>query len=63
MCSIIGLPSTFLNMTRDPDVRPLSDLFVREYLDDSDDYDGLPFTRFLADCIGSGKPVIWEDMI
>ena len=49
-------------MTRDPDVRPLSDLFVRDYIDDSDGYDGLPFTRFLADCIGSGKPVIWEDI-
>ena len=38
-------------------------MFVRDYIDDSDGYDGLPFTRFLADCIGRGKPVIWEDMI
>lgn len=38
-------------------------MFVRDYLDDSDGYDGLPFTRFLADCIGGGKPVVWEDMI
>ena len=29
----------------------------------SDGYDGLSFTRFVADCIGSGKPVMWEDMI
>lgn len=38
-------------------------MFVRDYIDDSDGYDGLPFTRFVADCIGSGKPVMWEDMI
>lgn len=38
-------------------------MFVRDYIDDSDGYDGLPFTRFIADCIGSGKPVMWEDMI
>jgi len=38
-------------------------MFVKEYIDDPDGYDGLPFTRFYADCIGSGRPIIWEDMM
>lgn len=37
--------------------------FVKDYVDDKDGYDGLPFTRFYADCIGSGTPISWEDMI
>lgn len=38
-------------------------IFVKEYIDDPDGYDGLPFTRFYADCIGSGRPIFWEDML
>lgn len=38
-------------------------LFVKDYIDDVDGYDGLPMTRFYADCIGSGTPIMWEDMI
>ena len=38
-------------------------LFIKDYIDDPDGYDGLPFTRFYADCIGSGTPIIWEDMM
>ncbi len=37
--------------------------YVKDYLDDVDGYDGLPMTRFYADCIGSGNPIIWEDVI
>ena len=37
--------------------------FVKDYIDDKDGYEGLPFTRFYADCIGSGVPISWEDMI
>lgn len=37
--------------------------FVKDYVDDPDGYEGLPFTRFYADCIGSGTPIVWEDMI
>lgn len=37
--------------------------FVKDYIDDKDGYEGLPFTRFYADCIGSGTPISWEDMI
>lgn len=38
-------------------------LFVKDYVDDQDGYPELPFTRFYADCIGSGTPINWEDMI
>lgn len=38
-------------------------LFVKDYVDDQDGYSELPFTRFYADCIGSGKPIDWEDLI
>jgi hypothetical protein len=37
--------------------------YIRDVIDDPDGYDGLPFTRFYADCIGSGTPIMWEDMI
>ena len=37
--------------------------FVKDYIDDPDGYDGLPFTRYYADCIGNGTPINWEDMI
>lgn len=38
-------------------------MFVKDYIDDPDGYEGLPFTRFYADCIGSGTPIMWEDML
>ena len=38
-------------------------LFIKDYVDDEDGYPELPFTRFYADCIGSGTPIDWEDMI
>ena len=38
-------------------------LFVKDYIDDPDGYEGLPFTRFYADCIGSGTPIMWSDML
>lgn len=38
-------------------------LFVKDYVDDPDGYEELPFTRFYADCIGSGIPINWEDVI
>lgn len=34
---------------------------VRDYIDG--DYQEAPFTRFYADCIGQGIPIIWEDML
>ena len=38
-------------------------LFIKDYVDDKDGYPELPFTRFYADCIGSGTPINWEDML
>ena len=38
-------------------------LYVKDVINDVDAYDGMPFTRFYADCIGSGMPIMWEDMI
>jgi len=37
--------------------------FVKDYVDDYDGYSELPFTRFYADTIGKGIPIIWEDML
>lgn len=37
--------------------------FVKDYIDDPDGYEGKAFTRFYADCIGTGTPIEWEDMI
>jgi len=37
--------------------------YIKDYIDDPDGYEGLPFTRFFADCIGSGNPINWEDVI
>ena len=38
-------------------------LFIKDYIEDPDGYEGMPFTRFFADCIGSGTPVMFEDML
>ena len=37
--------------------------YVKDVIDDPDGYEGMPFTRFYADCIGSGTPIYWEDML
>lgn len=37
--------------------------YVKDVLDDKDGYEGIAFTRFYADCIGKGVPVVWEDMM
>lgn len=37
--------------------------FVKDYCDDPDGYNELPMTRFYADTIGKGIPIIWEDML
>lgn len=38
-------------------------LYVKDYLSDIDGYDGIAFTRFYADCIGHGMPIMWEDVL
>lgn len=37
--------------------------YVSNVIQDPDGYDGMPFTRFYADCIGSGTPIPWEDLL
>ncbi len=37
--------------------------YVKDVIEDSDAYEGMVFTRFYADCIGSGTPINWEDML
>lgn len=37
--------------------------YVKDVLDDRDGYNGIAFTRFLADCTAKGVPIDWEDML
>lgn len=37
--------------------------FIYDTIEDPDGYEGMVFTRFYADCVGSGTPIIWEDML
>ena len=37
--------------------------YIKDVCEDSDAYEGMPFTRFYADCIGSGCPIHWQDLI
>lgn len=34
-----------------------------DMMTDKDGYDGQAFTRFYADCMAKGVPLIWEDLI
>ena len=38
-------------------------LFIQDYLDDVDGYEGIALTRYYADCIGKGEPIEWAEMI
>jgi hypothetical protein len=38
-------------------------LYVKDVITDPDAYDGMPFTRFYADCIGAGISIPWEDLL
>ena len=37
--------------------------YVKDVVEDPDGYDGMPFTRFYADCIGSGTSIPWDDLL
>lgn len=37
--------------------------YISDTIDDPDGYEGMIFTRFFADCVGSGTPINWEDML
>lgn len=38
-------------------------LAIKDEFSDPDGYEGMAFTRFLADCNAKGVPIVWEDMI
>lgn len=38
-------------------------MYVKDVMDDEDGYPEMPFTRFYADCIGKGIPIIFDDML
>ncbi len=37
--------------------------YVKDYIDDPDGYDGLPFNRWYADCCRDGIAIDWENMM
>lgn len=38
-------------------------LYVKDFFGDPDGYPTMAFTRFYADCIGKGEPIIWSDYL
>jgi len=38
-------------------------MYVKKYIDDPDGYDGIAFSRYLADLKRTGKHIDWEEMI
>ena len=37
--------------------------YIKDYIDDEDAYDGMPFSRFYIDTVKKGVPIDWEDMM
>lgn len=37
--------------------------FIKDYIDDEDAYDGMPFARFYIDTVKKGIPIDWEEML
>lgn len=37
--------------------------YIADVFDDKDGYDGMVFTRWYADMIAKGEPIIWEDLM
>jgi hypothetical protein len=56
MCKADFLSSSIPNET-------LLARYVKDVIEDPDGYDGMPFTRFYADCIGSGTSIPWDDLL
>lgn len=68
--SVDGVSSTFVvreNMTvevrNDITISCDRDPIVKKYIDDPDGYDGIAFSRYLADLKRTGKYIDWEEMI
>lgn len=56
MCKADFLGSSIINET-------LLLKYVKDVIEDPDGYEGMPFTRFYADCIGSGTSIPWSDLL
>ena len=37
--------------------------FIKDYIEDPDAYDGMPFSRFYIDTVKKGVPIDWEEML
>lgn len=37
--------------------------YIKDYIDDEDAYDGMPFSRFYIDTVKKGIPIDWEEML
>lgn len=37
--------------------------FIKDYIDDEDAYNGMPFSRFYIDTVKKGIPIDWEEML
>lgn len=37
--------------------------YIKDYIDDEDAYDGMPFSRFYIDTVKKGIPIDWEEMM
>lgn len=37
--------------------------YVKAYIDDPDGEEGIALTRYYADCIAKGEPLIWEEFL
>ena len=38
-------------------------LFIKDYIDDTDGYEGLPFNRWYADMCRNGVAIDWEEVV
>lgn len=38
-------------------------LFVKDYIDDTDQADGFVFNRFYSDCVRKGLPIPWDECL
>ena len=45
-----------------PDEKHLA-MFIKDYLDDEDGYNGIVFSRFYIDTVKKGLPIDWEGML
>lgn len=62
LCYLANMAKSDFLKSSIPDEQHLA-LYLKDVSDDVDGYEGMPFTRFVADCIGKGEPIIWLEYI